>query len=268
MTPNRRRRRFRTCRLSIPRYLELGGGRAFSFKPDDPSSRILYSSQKNRTFHYAWRQAISFAVLFCVLLAALPIPVGWKPKVRSGAVPFPCQDCHCGCSTPEQCWTSCCCFTPQERLAWAIEHDVEPPSYAVLGGVPNADTGANAVTAKSCCDQKASCSEDTVRLAVVETKHSCCQTCDSIDGDDIGATCTSSATDDQETIVVLSINAIKCQGGNTRFCHLPWAIVDLCGFDLFYPEPPFTPYEVSNDWLPSAALRPAIPPPRQICVSA
>ena len=228
----------------------------------------MHSSQKNRTFHHAWRQAVSFAVLFCVLLAALPIPVGWKPRVRSSAVAFPCQDCHCGCSTPEQCWTNCCCFTPQERLAWAIEHAVEPPSYAVLGGDPDVAPSSKTVTTKSCCAQQASCGEDTLRLAAVEIKQACCQAGDSIDGDNRRATCKSLATDDQATIVVLSIHAIKCQGGSTSFCHLPWAIVDLCGFDLFYPEPPFASYEASNDWLPSVDFGPAIRPPRQYCASA
>jgi hypothetical protein len=44
--------------------------------------------------------------------------------------PFPCQDHACGCQSAEACWRHCCCFTPEERLAWAQEHHIEPPAYA------------------------------------------------------------------------------------------------------------------------------------------
>src|SRR5206468_2926988 len=32
----------------------------------------------------------------------------------------------------EQCWRACCCFSPEERLAWAVANQIEPPAYAQL----------------------------------------------------------------------------------------------------------------------------------------
>jgi hypothetical protein len=63
------------------------------------------------------------------LLAALEIPLPVFVHKKSDQ-PFPCQNHPCGCQSAEQCWRHCCCFTPKERWAWALTHDVEPPAYA------------------------------------------------------------------------------------------------------------------------------------------
>jgi hypothetical protein len=57
----------------------------------------------------------------------LPMPA---PAAKANSEPFPCQHHACGCQTAEQCWRHCCCFTPEQRWAWAREHQVQPPSYA------------------------------------------------------------------------------------------------------------------------------------------
>jgi hypothetical protein len=55
----------------------------------------------------------------------LPLPaLRGKDHTR----PFPCQDHVCGCANAEQCWHNCCCFSPEERLAWARARDIEPPA--------------------------------------------------------------------------------------------------------------------------------------------
>jgi hypothetical protein len=93
------------------------------------------------------------------LLAALELPLPiFTHKVSSQ--PFPCQNHLCGCQTAEQCWSHCCCFTPEQRWAWAREHNVEPPAYAEKPAEKPADQGWNTVklrerdgsaTTKSCC---------------------------------------------------------------------------------------------------------------------
>lgn len=65
--------------------------------------------------------------------SGLPLPA-FGPRPGSGAangtvakdrsLPFPCMDSPCGCATAEQCFASCCCHSPAERLAWARAHDV------------------------------------------------------------------------------------------------------------------------------------------------
>ena len=45
------------------------------------------------------------------------------------SVPFPCQDCSCGCSNATQCWDNCCCMTDAEKIAWAKANQVQPPDW-------------------------------------------------------------------------------------------------------------------------------------------
>jgi hypothetical protein len=66
-------------------------------------------------------------VAYLVTAFGLPLPAH-EPKDRSQ--PYPCQDHPCGCQSAEQCWRHCCCFTPEEKWAWAEAHGVVPPSYA------------------------------------------------------------------------------------------------------------------------------------------
>lgn len=68
-------------------------------------------------------------VAYLAVVLGLPLPT---PLAKDRSQPFPCQDHPCGCRTAEECWRHCCCFTPEERLAWAREHHVEPPAYAEL----------------------------------------------------------------------------------------------------------------------------------------
>ncbi|HWG42723.1 MAG TPA: hypothetical protein VN688_08050 [Gemmataceae bacterium] len=68
-------------------------------------------------------------VCFAYLIATLGLPLPASIH-KDASQPFPCQDHPCGCQTAEQCWRNCCCFTPEERWAWARAHHVEPPAYA------------------------------------------------------------------------------------------------------------------------------------------
>src|SRR5262245_40642907 len=65
--------------------------------------------------------------LVAYLAAVLGFPV-LQPSRKAGGLPFPCQDHPCGCMTADDCWANCCCFSKQERLAWAREHQVEVPA--------------------------------------------------------------------------------------------------------------------------------------------
>ncbi len=68
-------------------------------------------------------------VCVAYLLATLDIPLPASVH-KDASQPFPCQNHPCGCQTAEQCWRHCCCFTPEQRWAWARAHGVEPPAYA------------------------------------------------------------------------------------------------------------------------------------------
>jgi hypothetical protein len=87
---------------------------------------------RRHTPWHTWRRRIlSGVALFTYLAAAVgyPLPaasVGRKDLSQS----FPCQGHICGCQSAEECWSGCCCLTPEERWSWARAHGVQPPDYA------------------------------------------------------------------------------------------------------------------------------------------
>lgn len=113
---------------------------------------------------------------YALVASGLPLPLGSGPApvARDAAAarriaakdrsrPFPCMDKACGCDTAERCFTSCCCHTPAETLAWAKAHGVEP---AVLTALENRMRLPRLETVKL----------DAVRAAAVPPKSSCCST--------------------------------------------------------------------------------------------
>lgn len=69
------------------------------------------------------------------LLAALSaITLGISiPKVVNKITDelYPCMYCSCGCPSAEACWRDCCCYSQTEKIAWANEHGVTPPSFVL-----------------------------------------------------------------------------------------------------------------------------------------
>lgn len=65
--------------------------------------------------------------LFTTFGFPLPAP---RPNSKDASYPYPCQKRPCGCFSAEQCWAGdCCCFTLEEKLAWAEANGVEPPEH-------------------------------------------------------------------------------------------------------------------------------------------
>jgi len=128
--------------------------------------RLLPRLKTWRTVRYRLFVA---GVALSYLLVALEIPLPAAIH-KDTSQPFPCQDHPCGCQTAEQCWSNCCCFTPEERWAWARDHNVQPPAYAEKPAAKPAeqsaahgwnavklrdrDRGATATATKSCCREQ------------------------------------------------------------------------------------------------------------------
>jgi hypothetical protein len=110
-----------------------------------------------RRFWIALRYRLGvLGVCLAYLLAALEIPLPvFVHKISSQ--PFPCQDHACGCQTAEQCWSHCCCFSVEERWAWARVHNVEPPVYAERPADNSAAQGWNTAKLRECDDTIAKC---------------------------------------------------------------------------------------------------------------
>lgn len=77
----------------------------------------------------AFRGGIGAAATVAFLAAAVgvPLPSGVR-KDRS--VAFPCMYRSCGCHDAAGCKDHCCCFSNQEKLAWAAEHHVDATPFA------------------------------------------------------------------------------------------------------------------------------------------
>jgi hypothetical protein len=74
------------------------------------------------------RRPFVAAALLSYLFASggLPVPSTTGGKDQRHA--FICQDHACGCVSAEQCWNACCCFSLDERIAWAAQHNAPPPA--------------------------------------------------------------------------------------------------------------------------------------------
>ncbi len=81
-----------------------------------------------------------------------PLPARSRKKPTDG-VAYPCQNRPCGCLTSEQCWQGdCCCFTLEEKLAWAEANGVEPPEH-VRQLVESRGSRSVLPKKKSCCSE-------------------------------------------------------------------------------------------------------------------
>ena len=73
------------------------------------------------------RQITSILLLAAFVAALLPLPlVSFAPhQVKDLSRPFPCQNRPCGCMSAAQCKKKCCCFSDEQKLAWAKRNDVD-----------------------------------------------------------------------------------------------------------------------------------------------
>lgn len=107
------------------------------------------------------RRAVNALALlsYVVALAGIPLPA---QSVIDTSEPFPCQNHACGCRSAAECWQHCCCFTPEERLQWAIAHHVPVPECLKEDLARNAGGASDDHASANCCE-----SPD-------EQRHSCC----------------------------------------------------------------------------------------------
>src|SRR5438132_2822470 len=89
---------------------------------------MLWPSRRSRWLRVAHRFCASV-----ILLAYIATAIGFPMRVfqaKDGSQPFICQNHVCRCHNAQDCWQHCCCYSAQEKLAWAQEQHVEPPAYA------------------------------------------------------------------------------------------------------------------------------------------
>jgi hypothetical protein len=205
----------------------------------DPPMRLLPVCRR-----FVWRLRRSAATLLVIvgyLAGTLGFPLPAK-VAKDTSRPFPCQDHACGCQNAEQCWRHCCCFSNEEKLAWARGHCVQPPEYLASSSphgwrTPRLHESVTQPESPCSCGQTA-CTRDH------------------------GDTANAQAAPSSKTQWVLGWAAQRCQGhgplGLPTFVALrpPQPIAWTCSAEPSgYCSPPFTPWT-------SHTAAPAEPPPR------
>lgn len=103
------------------------------------------------------RDALMALALLGHLFAALgvPLPGATARQAKADQQPFPCQGRPCGCLTAEECWRGdCCCFTLEEKLAWAEAAGIEPPAHVRPLVEARKKQRTHAAKSGDCCSQK------------------------------------------------------------------------------------------------------------------
>ncbi|MGL4462441.1 MAG: hypothetical protein ACRC1K_09810 [Planctomycetia bacterium] len=98
--------------------------------------------------------ALASIVAYCAVTIGLPLP----GPAKDLSVPFPCMRRACGCQDARQCWTSCCCTTLTERLAWAAANNVAVPTYVDRRDIlPDPADGFADAVPPACCRSERTC---------------------------------------------------------------------------------------------------------------
>lgn len=167
-------------------------------------------------------------VAYCASAIGLAIPMPATAQKVSGEA-FPCQHHHCGCHSAEQCRRSCCCFSPEQKLAWARANGVA--EQAVLDDDPK--VASTKSSGKSCCQK--------------------------------GGHSASKHSEEDATPWVHLISAAKCQGLATLWITigvaLPPSHDDGCATTVLLPSDTIT--SLACTW-PSTSFPPPVPPPRNV----
>lgn len=91
-------------------------------------------------------------LLFAMVVQLVPvsIPTSKTRVEKDRSQPFPCQDRPCGCRSAEHCRKKCCCFTPQQKTAWAKKEARSRERTAALASTESTELKP----VRQCCSTK------------------------------------------------------------------------------------------------------------------
>jgi hypothetical protein len=210
---------------------------------------------RHRDSRIGWRRRLVAVIsLAAYLTTTIGVPMPATANKEHG-VPYPCQGHACGCRTAGECWDHCCCYTAEQKLAWAHEHHVKPPAHLV------ADVAAAQQCSLTLCSVTQSTSQSPATSA---PKNACCAKHDDHhdDADHDGPSCHKHDAKSSGVTFVLGFMARKCRGQADAWCtsgavspppalvawQFHWDVVEWLSLDAR----PF----LSSD------LAPPVPPPR------
>lgn len=142
---------------------------------------------------------------------------------------FPCESCACGCATAEYCWDKCCCHTDREKLRWASDHGITPPTFLtdrvgkhanVVVAIAATATNDGTVT-RACCDaaSNTACSESVVAAKSIADERQ--------------------TSDPASVRVVRWVDAAKCHGIKLIWTIFSSVVVDRPSDWIAPLDPPF-----------------------------
>jgi hypothetical protein len=212
----------------------------------------------------AGRFSIVAGALAAYLIATVGVPLpSFQAKDRSQ--PFPCMDRPCGCKSAAACWTSCCCTTPEERLHWAHEHGVEPPSELLAAVSSKAAEPAPAL--RACCARRSSTDQDRAAAAAPFRQSGgcahdhCTSAFSAADRDQPMATAEPLRDADAVDFVVISAMR-ECQGFSPLWSALSAATPPPAPVNYDFEWRLAGWIAVCSDSASSLSSSPAVPPPR------
>ncbi len=184
-----------------------------------------------------------------VFVALVPVPIVILRQVngKDRSQPFPCQDRPCGCRTAEQCRKKCCCFTLQQKMAWAERHGVKTFDIA-LTLVETKPKASPSAVRRECCSSTTlakSPSSNTVTRSHPRTPTS------------------KSAT---RYKMVIGVIAQECQGVAQSFTCLPIFILPPVIALVTQIEPNGERLILELVRFEQSVIEPPVPPPRLIAV--
>lgn len=202
-----------------------------------------------RSIHRVRRVRWRLLVLVAYLVAAVGFPMPAGPISHEL---YPCRGRPCGCKSAFECWTGCCCFSAEERVLWALAHDVAIPDYAVLPPPDVMDRLLQTPIGQAV---------ESRSLAHRCQSNGCCETQNPTRKDEAADTCCPDPTDDRFPALVLAMLAAKCKGGSAGWQFLaPAPLPAHCewnpGFAVIRSAGPF-----DVRWTGRRAA-PPVPPPR------
>ncbi|MBA4188111.1 MAG: hypothetical protein C0467_08835 [Planctomycetaceae bacterium] len=84
-----------------------------------------------------------------------PVPMPRLFHANASSTPYPCREHVCGCLNADQCWAGdCCCFTLEQKLAWADARGIEPPAHVRPAVEAKKARQTPAKPKSSCCESE------------------------------------------------------------------------------------------------------------------
>ncbi|MDA0833827.1 MAG: hypothetical protein O2955_09745 [Planctomycetota bacterium] len=199
---------------------------------------------------------ISLCAIAALLVGIVPLPLDSSPPVaKDTSKPFPCQNHRCGCRSADQCWKKCCCFTNQQKLAWAKKHRVALPEFVIAAA--NREQTSETTSPPLCHSQaKQTCQSGKSGHRAKGVSPSVSHASESP---------ANRLTDAQEDVTfVVGLLAQRCRGESTFWNSLPWTILPPAMTISARPEKPIDTWSLTSDESVDVSQRPPVPPPRAV----